>query len=748
MMYIPFISRLSLVDYVRVFLAFVFIIIEPILRLLFAVLPVSIFLSVLRKIWPPKETNEAATPVDFLQTTEDFVRYWGFPFEPHYVTTRDGYILCLHRIPHGRNTLNQSGSSRRPYNNNSHHRENAPTSPVSNPRPVVLLWHGFLMCSEVWVCTPEPESSLAFTLSEAGYDVWLGNTRGNKYSCKHKVLKPTDEAFWDYCIDNLAMSDFPDVVEYLLKISGAPSLTYIGFSQGTAQGFSALSLSRKLCKQVNLFVALAPATKPHALASKTVNALVNQAPEIIYLLFGHKALITSTLFWQSVLSPPLFTFVIDKCMWLLFGWNNRHIPHKNIVYRHLYSYTAVKTVVHWFQIMRTRRFQMYDEQPTIVPGSTGGHLVPKFPTESISTPLAIFYGGLDTLPDIEYILRESATPVFCMQVDEYEHLHFLWGSAVEKTVYPAVLALLNQYAEMRSDPSIRTAPWIPKSELDKALKLGRGRASDIGTVFEGRVSVEEILLQTLQRNNKAPFAPPPSYEDVAGMIQSSYDSRRGNNMSSDNNGSRRGNANPITEILSVANQPSPSNYTADASDPTSSLRDALDNVPAASSQHGSMTESPLSQSSNQTTSTASVSKTASLSSNNVNRSSTYQTMLNNPDIMAAVARLSSSQNSNFQTRNKQRSPSVGGVPQSQRAYPLVKPEPIFGLLADTLKRGHSQNSDQNDDNDNNRRGRDNQRDRGDGTGGVSGIDDRKTRNSNGSGGAMTVHSPSEFLEDI
>ena len=47
-----------------------------------------------------------------------------------------------------------------------------------------------------------------------------------------------------------------------LKVTSSPSLSYIGFSQGTAQGFSALSMSRKLNKQVNLFIALAPATKP------------------------------------------------------------------------------------------------------------------------------------------------------------------------------------------------------------------------------------------------------------------------------------------------------------------------------------------------------------------------------------------------------------------------------------------------------------------------------------------------------
>jgi lysosomal acid lipase/cholesteryl ester hydrolase len=46
-----------------------------------------------------------------------------------------------------------------------------------------------------------------------------------------------------------------------------PNLTYIGFSQGTALGFAGLSMSKKLQSQVNLFVALAPATKPMGLFS-------------------------------------------------------------------------------------------------------------------------------------------------------------------------------------------------------------------------------------------------------------------------------------------------------------------------------------------------------------------------------------------------------------------------------------------------------------------------------------------------
>ncbi|KAJ3063910.1 cholesterol esterase [Quaeritorhiza haematococci] len=263
------------------------------------------------------------------------------------------------------------------------------------------------MCSEVWVCRPGPALNLPFVLADAGYDVWLGNTRGNKYSCKHIKLKPSQEAFWDFSMDHLAIYDLPNSVDYILKVTGAPSLSYIGFSQGTAQGFSALSMSRKLNRKVNLFIALAPVLKPHGLENRVINTLVKSTPDIIYLLFGRKSLLSSCLFWQSILTPLTFASVIDTSMWVLFSWSSKTLLHKSIVYRHLYSYTAVKIVVHWFQIIRTKRFQMYDEAPSMLPNSTSaGHVVPKFPVKQIRTPVALFYGGKDTLPDMSVLFED------------------------------------------------------------------------------------------------------------------------------------------------------------------------------------------------------------------------------------------------------------------------------------------------------------------------------------------------------
>ncbi|RAL68484.1 hypothetical protein DID88_007212 [Monilinia fructigena] len=73
-----------------------------------------------------------------------------------------------------------------------------------------------LQTFEVWVCLTDKERCLAFTLVERGYDVWLGNNRGNKYSKKSIHHSPSDIAFWNFSIDEFAFHDIPDTIQYIL----------------------------------------------------------------------------------------------------------------------------------------------------------------------------------------------------------------------------------------------------------------------------------------------------------------------------------------------------------------------------------------------------------------------------------------------------------------------------------------------------------------------------------------------------
>ncbi|KAL0110383.1 hypothetical protein PUN28_013789 [Cardiocondyla obscurior] len=57
--------------------------------------------------------------------------------------------------------------------------------------------HGLLCSSACWVVAG-PGKDLAFILADEGYDVWLGNARGNMYSRKHYLPDIKKELYWDF----------------------------------------------------------------------------------------------------------------------------------------------------------------------------------------------------------------------------------------------------------------------------------------------------------------------------------------------------------------------------------------------------------------------------------------------------------------------------------------------------------------------------------------------------------------------
>jgi len=324
---------------------------------------------------------------------------------------------------------------------------------------VIFIQHGFMQNSEAFIVRG-PKNSLPFLLVDEGYDVWLGNNRGNKYSYKHLQYSPKDDAFWDFCIDDFALSDVPAMVNYALTVSEAKSLSYVGFSQGTAQAFAALSTNDELAEKINLFIALAPATKVKQLKNALVAALITTRPHLVFLILGRKALLGETLFWRRVLNTSLYVQLIDASMLFLFGWTLNQIDPKEkpILYYHIYSYSSVKCLVHWFQITSSKRFQMYDGNISPKNGMTNhesrytSYLLPSYQLGKIKTPIAIFHGGRDTIPESDIILSELNQPVLIHKEEDYEHLDFIWAANAPQKIFPKVINLINQAHEVKIAP--------------------------------------------------------------------------------------------------------------------------------------------------------------------------------------------------------------------------------------------------------------------------------------------------------
>ena len=84
------------------------------------------------------------------------------------------------------------------------------------------------------------KDSLSFYLLERGYDVWLGNNRGNIYSRGHKTKNP-DGDYFDFSFWEFGKYDLPAMIDKVLSTTKRENLSYIGHSQGTTQMFSALA---------------------------------------------------------------------------------------------------------------------------------------------------------------------------------------------------------------------------------------------------------------------------------------------------------------------------------------------------------------------------------------------------------------------------------------------------------------------------------------------------------------------------
>ncbi|KKY33914.1 putative sterol esterase tgl1 [Diaporthe ampelina] len=412
---VPFLGRLAITEYVAVIASFIFVGLEVIIRVLTFALQVS------------KSIRNAT---DFVELCE----LYGYTAEEHVVQTDDGYLLGLHRLAWKRGEEDIKINS----------------GPNSVQKRVIYLHHGLLMNSEVWVCLTDAQKVLPFILVERGFDVWLGNNRGNKYSKKSVRSAPTSLEFWNFSIDEFAFHDIPNSIEYVLSSTGQPSLSYIGFSQGTAQAFAALSIHPKLNQQVNVFIALAPAMSPPGLANGIADALIKASPQVLFLMFGRRSILSSAPLWESLVYPPLYIKILDMGMKFLFNWKGNNITHaqKLAAYPHLYSFTSTKSVVHWFQIIRTKSFQMFDDDPPLTIGTNSRFTkVAKYPTRNIKTPIVLVYGGSDSLVDIKAMLRELPPTTVATEIPHYEHLDFLWAKDVAAQVFPHVFDALDSFTD-------------------------------------------------------------------------------------------------------------------------------------------------------------------------------------------------------------------------------------------------------------------------------------------------------------
>ncbi|XP_035708198.1 lipase member K isoform X2 [Folsomia candida] len=195
-------------------------------------------------------------------STIELITRRGYPVHKHDIVTKDGYILTAFRIPHGK-------------------------SWASHGYPVYIM-HGGAMSSSDWLVNLSEDNCLPFLLANQGYDVWLGNLRGNMYSNRHINLTHNDPLFWNYGMDEVAKYDIPDAIDYILEKSKRRKLHFLGYSIGNTPFYMTMASRPEYNEKIGIHVSYAASvffsTFP---VSNRINALITTRPlSILQKLIG------------------------------------------------------------------------------------------------------------------------------------------------------------------------------------------------------------------------------------------------------------------------------------------------------------------------------------------------------------------------------------------------------------------------------------------------------------------------------
>ncbi|KAK8664071.1 hypothetical protein V6N13_083874 [Hibiscus sabdariffa] len=164
----------------------------------------------------PFGLNDDALEVNGICATS--VTIYGYKCEEHLVQTDDGYILSMQRIPEG---LAEGNGG------------------AGNTKQPVLIQHGVLVDGMTWLLN-SPDENLPMILADNGFDVWIANTRGTRFSRTHVSLDPSQSEFWDWSWDELASFDLSAVFDLVFNQT-QQKIHYIGHSQGTLIGLASFS---------------------------------------------------------------------------------------------------------------------------------------------------------------------------------------------------------------------------------------------------------------------------------------------------------------------------------------------------------------------------------------------------------------------------------------------------------------------------------------------------------------------------
>jgi len=357
------------------------------------------------------------------QSTATIIAKYGYPSETHTIRTDDGYILTMDRIP-------------------------------NRGKPVVYLQHGILSSAADWVILG-PEKALPFILHDAGYDVWLGNSRGSTYSRNHATLKPEDSKFWDFSWHEIGIYDIPACIDYILEQSGQKDLYYVGHSQGTTVFYVLMSMKPEYNAKVKAMFALAPVAFMDEVRSIPIRILSKGVYQIGWIakMIGMNEFLPNGSFLTRLASMLctgnwLSEKLCTNVLFLITGYDSEQLNTTMLptIMENIPAGSSTKQLLHYGQLVVAgrSRFRMYDygwisnmfKYKQLTP--------PDYDLNKVTVPVHLVYGENDLLavPTAVSVLKNrlrNVAQIFRVPFDKFNHMDFLYAKDCRTLLYDHLL---------------------------------------------------------------------------------------------------------------------------------------------------------------------------------------------------------------------------------------------------------------------------------------------------------------------
>ncbi|XP_061722991.1 lysosomal acid lipase/cholesteryl ester hydrolase-like [Cydia pomonella] len=352
------------------------------------------------------------------------VTKYGHTAEQYEVVTEDGYLVKLFHIP--------------------------------GIRSSVLLTHGLGTDADPYVI--RGNGSLGIALADEGYDVWLLNNRGTKFSRRHTELDPDkDKKFWDYSLHEMGYYDLAATIDFVLYQTGEEKILAIGHSQGASQFFALTSLRPEYNEKVKLFLALAPgafffnmpplfqivaSAGPLLLELGKTLGIEELCKDRGALLFLIKTICTKGIIsYEVCVRAAIFPFL---------GYNPAgfELSFLRTLFGHAPSGFSRKCLEHYDQLYLRKKFAQFDYGFRGNLGKYGSRNPPDYALSKITADVAIMSGKLDTLSLIENgkILKSKLPNVVHFEeIEKTTHIDFVLSREASKYLFPSIFRLLQKY---------------------------------------------------------------------------------------------------------------------------------------------------------------------------------------------------------------------------------------------------------------------------------------------------------------